>query len=240
VDSKQFEQPDKNPYHYCSGNPVNRIDPDGNWDVKVHLFNDRTQHGKGTAIVTDRSGNEVFRFEVRAEGAGGRDRNQSGADTPLGIYDIPDNQAWISGGDRAAYGPNERLNMVGQSGEIITSGRSDIRIHGGRQETYDTQTKTWTSVENPELKKTYGCLRAFDTDMAEFKQIVDDLQTQDSLEMPGEVNILDDLVKVVTPRGTDNFIEVKTEYRLPSENTLPLPTDNLLNNLNIRNNNNNQ
>jgi hypothetical protein len=68
---------------------VNRVDSDGRWDVTVHVYNDRSVPGYGVAIVTDRNGNEVYRFNVRAEGVNERDRTKTGADTPLGTYDIP-------------------------------------------------------------------------------------------------------------------------------------------------------
>ena len=118
------------PYVYCAGNPVNRVDFLGEWDITVHVFNNRTEYGYGVAVVTDRSGNEIYRFTVRAQGIAGENRLKDNADTPLGVYNIPSNSAWISGGNRASYGPNARLNMSGMSGEIIESGRSLIRIHG--------------------------------------------------------------------------------------------------------------
>lgn len=49
------------------------------------------------------------------------DRLQTNADTPLGTYDIPENP-WISGGSRKAYGPNPRLALTPESGEIVEKG----------------------------------------------------------------------------------------------------------------------
>ena len=204
------------PYCYCTENPINRIDTNGNWDVSVHVYNNREKYGYGIAIVTNRQGREVFRFTVRAEGAGGRNRYKSNSDTPLGIYDIPDNEPWIIGGSRLAYGPNHRLNMVGQEGEIIDTGRSLIRIHGGRQEKYNPQTGQWEKIENPELKKTYGCLRASDEDMKKFKQITDLLQSSDSKEIPGIVSITDDLQAV---EAYENKVttDIKVTFQVPAE-----------------------
>lgn len=204
------------PYVYCHNNPVNRIDPDGRWDVNVHLYNKRSQYGYGVAIVKDRQGNEVYRFDVRAEGVRGRDRSRTGADTPLGTYDIPDNTPWLTGGSRASYGPNARLNMNGEMGEIVTSGRSAIRIHGGRQETYNSETGEWTAVTNPQLKKTYGCLRAYDTDMSTFKDITTNLQNSDNEEIPGKVYITDDLQQVITP-SPNNSVEIIIQYQVPQQ-----------------------
>jgi len=194
---------------------LNRIDPDGGWDVSVHLAKDRSQNGYGIAIVTDRNGNEVYRFQVRAEGVGGRNRMKDYADTPLGIYDIPDKNPWITGGNRKSYGPNARLNMTPESGEIEESGRGDIRIHGGRQEVYDAKSGKWIPVENPELIKTKGCLRAFDSDMAAFKNTTDNLQKNDSQEMPGKVTITDDLGKDETPTKEESVNGVDVKYYVP-------------------------
>ena len=49
------------------------------------------------------------------------------------------------------------------------------------------------SKEKVELKKTYGCLRAADDDMKNFKTLTDHLETTDDQEKPGKVIIKDDL-----------------------------------------------
>lgn len=182
------------PFAYVRNNPILRIDPTGKWDVTVHVYNDREKYGYGIAIVTDRNGKEVFRMEVRAEGVGGRDRMVTDSDTPLGVYDIPNKDSWMIGG-RKSYGPNYRLVLIGESGEIIESGRSDIRIHGGRQEIYDTKTKKWVPVEDPKLKKTHGCMRCLDTDIKKMKEITDELEKNDTKEHGGKLTVVDDLVE---------------------------------------------
>jgi len=205
-------------YAYVRNNSILRIDPTGKWDVTVHLYNDRAKYGFGIAIVTDRKGNEIYRFDVRGEGTGGRNRMKDKADTPLGVYDIPNKNMWQTGGSRKSYGPNARLIMKEESGEIIKSGREYIRIHGGRQETYNETTKTWEAVDNPTLEKTWGCLRAFDTDMTEFKSIIDNLMTNDSEEYGGKVTIKDDLKQKKSWKGVPYKPNVtNSTYHAPGE-----------------------
>jgi RHS repeat-associated protein len=192
IDPMCEKNPDVTPYHFCHNYPVNRVDFDGKWDVNVHLAKDRTINGYGVAVVSDKNGQEIFKFIVRAEGVKGHDRTKIGADTPLGTYDIPDNNAWTNGKSRLAYGPNDRLIMNPESGEVVEYGRSDIRIHGGRQE-IKNQDGTWQRKEKVELKKTYGCLRASDNDMKTFKAFTDYLESTDNQEKPGKVFINDDL-----------------------------------------------
>ncbi|MCF8304340.1 MAG: hypothetical protein K9I94_13775 [Bacteroidales bacterium] len=102
--------------------------------------------------------------------------------------------------------------MVGESGEIINTGRSLIRIHGGRQEIYNEETGEWQKAENAELKITEGCLRAYDEDMSKFKSITDYLESVDQEEKPGKVIILDNLRKtevVSHENGTSIDFEIK-------------------------------
>jgi RHS repeat-associated protein len=179
------------PYQYAHANPLNRFDPNGQWDIVVHVAKDRSQHGYGIAVVTDRKGNEVFRFTVRVEGQG-RDRTKRNGDTPLGVYDIPaGKEKWISGKSRDAYGPNPRLRLDPQSGEIASSGRSEIRIHGGRQETRSGS--EYAPKENPTLQATHGCMRAYDNTMKSLKEVTDDLEANDAEEEGGTVTVVDDL-----------------------------------------------
>ena len=207
------------PYNYVRNNPIMRIDPNGNWDVNIHVYNDREQYGYGIAIVTDRHGEEVFRFNVRAEGTGGRDRNVDKADTPLGVYDIPNSNSWINGGSRKSYGPNYRLVMNGEPGEIIDTGRDLIRIHGGRQEVYNETTKKWEPVEDATLKKTWGCLRASEQDMIAFKLATDILEALDEEEFGGKVTITDDLVRNEEHKGAPySADETVVTYHAPGEN----------------------
>lgn len=196
--------PGWSPYAFVRNNPILRVDPDGRWDIDVHVYNDRSKYGYGIAIVKDRHGNEVYRFKVRVEGVGGTDRMKTSANTPTGTYDIPDKNMWISGGSRKSYGPYARLSLTPESGEIKESGRDLIRIHGGRQEVQNEKGE-WIPVENPVLKKTEGCMRCYDTDIKTLKEITDQLQKNDLKEFGGKLNVVDDL------------IEQKGDFVIPSE-----------------------
>ena len=183
------------PYVFVRSNPILRVVPSGNWDVEVHVYKDREKYGYGIAIVKDRNGNIVQTFTVRVEGAAGVDRMKTNANTPLGVYDIPDKNMWISGGNRGSYGPNPRLKLDGLSGEIVESGRDNIRMHGGRQEIFDEKSGTWIPNPNPKLKRTNGCMRCHDTDIKSMKEITDNLTQNDPLETGGTLTITDDLVE---------------------------------------------
>lgn len=196
---------DVSSYSYAHNSPVYKTDMNGNWDITVHVYNNREQYGYGIAVVTDRHGNEIFRFEVRVEGIGGRDRMVTNSDTPLGVYDIPDDKPWKSGGSRLSFGPNQRLRLNPKSGEILKSGRSLIRMHGGRQEKYDNNLGQWVPVATPKLMKTKGCLRTYDADILTLYNIVQALLEKDSDEFAGEVHVIDDLV------------EADGEYYVPGE-----------------------
>jgi hypothetical protein len=185
-------------YSYAQNSPTFRIDVDGGWDITVHAYSDRKKYGYGVAIVTDRHGNEVFRFKVRLEGVGGRNRLEENNDTPLGTYDIPDKKdTWLTGKSRKAYGPNARLSLTGVSGEIKESGRDLIRIHGGRQETpiYNDKKEIigWKPIPDAELQKTHGCLRTHDQDVKTLKETTDRLEANDKLEVGGQLTIVADL-----------------------------------------------
>ena len=177
---------------------VNKDSPvsPGYWNIFAHGYSDRSVYGYGISILADDKGKEIFRFKVRLEGTGGRDRLITDSDTPTGVYNIPDNEPWIApsstGKKRKAYGPNHRLSLSEESGQIIESKRSLIRIHGGRQEDYESD--PYTALQNPVLKKTNGCLRAYDSDMKTLKEHTDILAKEKKLK-PGKLYVNDDLVK---------------------------------------------
>jgi RHS repeat-associated protein len=178
-------------YNYVRDNPMLRVDVSGLWDVTVHVSANRAQNGYGVAIVTDRNGNEVFRYQVRAEGMGGHNRFVQNSDTPTGVYDIPNRNMWVKKSNRKSYGPNATLTLIPLSGEIKETGRTGIRVHGGQQE--ELTELGWVAVNKPKLIKTHGCLRAFDDDMATFKDITDDLMENDSKEFGGKLTVTNDL-----------------------------------------------
>ncbi|NQY31128.1 MAG: hypothetical protein HRT69_16890, partial [Flavobacteriaceae bacterium] len=216
LDPAARDYPGLSNYHFVRNNPVLRIDPTGKWDITVHVFSDRSKYGFGVMIVKDDAGKVIARYIVRVEGsnhsANGydrRDRSKTNADTPTGVYDIPATGTWIAGSSsgkkRKAYGPNHRLVLNASSGEILTSGRGDIRLHGGRQEnetanvstttkadgtTTSTTIYTYSAKSNPILKCTYGCFRMYDSDAAELKSLTDDLPVTDT---PGSLTAVADL-----------------------------------------------
>lgn len=194
------------PYEYVRNNPILRLDPNGMWDVTVHVYNNREQYGYGVAVVTDRSGNEVARYNVRVIGQH-RDRMTTNGDTPNGTYDIPDNNMWMSGGSVASYGPNARLIINPESGEAEESDRDEFRMHGGRQGEND-----WKQEPDEPLQPTNGCIRMYDDDIANMKTITDGLMENDAEEVGGQVTVVDDLE---TTGVEGNSVEI--QYRVPQE-----------------------
>lgn len=103
------------------------------------------------------------------EGIAGEDRMVTDSDAPFGVYQIassPFIMGSSSGKKRTAYGPNPRLSfepIPGNKDEAAKSGRSLIRIHGGRQET-----ELFEPRKNPYLMRTHGCIRILDQDAKKF------------------------------------------------------------------------
>ncbi|MDY0083090.1 MAG: L,D-transpeptidase, partial [Ignavibacteriaceae bacterium] len=178
--------------------------------ITVHAYNDRAKYGYGVAVVTDRHGNEVARYNVRVNGQH-NDRMAPNGDTPTGTYDIPNKNMWMSGGSKVSYGPNDRLKLDPESGEACESGRTEFRMHGGRQGENDTKQEP----DEP-LQKTNGCIRMYDDDIANMKTITDGLMENDTEEVGGQVTVVNDLVQE-NNTGDNNSVEINVTYNVPQE-----------------------
>lgn len=189
VDPLAEQAPDKTPYHFVSNNPINRIDPDGRWDIQVHAYNNRSKSGYAVMIMRDNSGNEVYRTVVKTVGFGGRKRNVSMSDTPQGNYKI---LGWRKTGsgtryNTTTYGPNDLLALDYQGGE--GGSRNGMHVHGGRQE------GKYKGRKN--LMETGGCFRINDSDIKEMQNIATNLQNSNPDEKPGVLKLTDDLINPV-------------------------------------------
>ncbi len=175
------------PYQYCSNNPVNRIDPDGRWDIEVHAYSNRDKSGYAVLIMKDNSGKEVYRTVVKTIGTGGRSRSVRNSDTPQGNYKI---SGWRKTGGRyntTSFGPNDLLALDYQGGE--GGNRNGMHVHGGRQE--------GRYKDRKDLASTHGCMRINDDDINEMKSIATNLQNSNPDEKPGVLTLTDDLLKPV-------------------------------------------
>jgi len=169
------------PYQYCRNNPISRIDANGMFDLRATLPENRVGN-TGTLQVIDRNGNVVLSVNVLGQGQG-RDRLETNNDTPLGTYDIGDvngNVFW--GGSEDTFGPNPRMVLRPNSGEIVDSGRDLIRVHGAPNEQTDAN-------GNPVLRPTHGCLRVSNDDMELINNTLNSLLETDPLETPGQLEV---------------------------------------------------
>lgn len=120
----------------------------------------RSNCRRGTIQVFDHNKNVVLTIDdCLLEGVGGEDRMKTNNDVPFGYYQIDNGTTFYNStaSNKISYGPNPRLvfePIKGRGDEADRSGRSAIRIHGGRQE----------RVKNPVLKRTQGCIRVYDAD----------------------------------------------------------------------------
>ncbi len=183
-------------YKYCRNNPINRLDTDGKWDVKVHVHRNREVFGYGFLVVTDKSGNTIYNTTVRVEGSNSkengynkRNRSKTYADTPTGVYEIRGWSKRLFNLKKESYGPNDVLELDYKSGEAAGK-RNGIHLHGGRQEGTGGKGKGAT------LKVAQGCLRIYDEDIKEMKIRTDLLEMNDSEESGNSFIVTDDLERI--------------------------------------------
>jgi RHS repeat-associated protein len=209
-----------NPYNFCSNNPINKIDPDGNWDVDVHAYKDRSKGSYAVFIVKDRKGNEVYRTVVKTIGVGGRTRNVKNSDTPQGRYKILGYRKTGEGTNynKVSYGPNDLLALDYQGEE--GGSRNGMHIHGGRQEgRYEGRV---------DLSSTQGCMRINDKDILELQKITNALEKNDPLDKKGVLNLTDDLQSSVQysenrhDAGTEQFPRSSSHSQDDSQLIFPI------------------
>jgi RHS repeat-associated protein len=180
------------PYNFASNSPVFKLDPDGNWDIEVHAYNDRAKYGYAILIVKNNSGDIIYQTTVRVNGTKnliGKARNITNGDTPQGDYKIlewrkTDNSRY----PRLSYGPNDLLALEYRGGE--GGSRQHMHIHGGRQEAIDGY------KPGKNLANTFGCIRIKDRDILQMKKITTELERNDPTEKKGMLTLKDDLIEV--------------------------------------------
>ncbi|MGD0338056.1 MAG: RHS repeat-associated core domain-containing protein [Bacteroidota bacterium] len=167
------------PYIYSLDNPINSIDPNGKWSIKVVVYDDRS----ATLCLFDKNGNCKGYFEAKAKGESS-DRMAQKGDTPFGTYSI---EGWIipndkqSAKDKKSYGPNPRLILDPKEGEAVEAenkGRWGFRVHGGDLD------------ENEDLRSTWGCIRMSNYDMSTLNSITKEMERADKEERPTELEVV--------------------------------------------------
>lgn len=169
----------------------------GSWNVIIteHYTGSKCTHieltpvrnncRRGKIEVFDHNGKIVFTItDCLMEGVKGENRSKTAADVPYGTYEISKSTPFYSStaSNKISYGPNPRLvfePIKGSKDEADKSGRSSIRIHGGRQEGYPVKT----------LKRTEGCIRIYDQDAKEFYNWWVDFNKSNPGVKPGKVII---------------------------------------------------
>ena len=152
-----------NRYTYTLNRPTIAIDPDGLSTIVVTV-SVPAGGGNPTATIsmygTFQDGQASTRNEGLAAGVAGRDRMQTNADTPYGIYSFGGTQGGTADSRLGVAFGTGKIIISGVSGEIMDSGRSLIRLHGGGtalgDHAYDLQ---------QDLLPTEGCVRMHNGDV---------------------------------------------------------------------------
>ena len=198
VDALAERGTEKTPFQFTSNNPINRIDPDGKWDIDVHANRNRSKSGYALLILKNNDGIEVFRTVVKTIGTGGRKRNVKNSDTPQGIYKILGYRKTgkNTNYNRVSFGPFDFLALDYQGGE--GGKRNGMHVHGGRQED--------EYVGRKDLASTHGCMRINDKDVQKMKEITTKLEKEDFTERKGILTFKDDL-KTIVNYNSNRFYE---------------------------------
>ncbi len=141
-----------NLYSYTRNRPLIAIDDDGDSTVVVTVG----ERQSATVDVYSNSGLPERSYPALARGQG-RDRMVEKGDTPYGQYKITGTEKGRLG---KAYG-TAKVRLDGTEGEIVDSGRTDIRNHGGGSALTDPY-----AGDQP-LIGTWGCVRLHNADVSD-------------------------------------------------------------------------
>lgn len=166
------------PYSYCGGDPINWVDRDGNWSIKVSASKNRELNPYAILSAYDRHLNIVYQTVVMVKG-NERDRGIKNADTPQGRYKLLE---WRKTNNKRyealKFGPDFLLATHYEGGE--GGNRDRMHIHGGRD-------------QGPELTPTRGCVRISNEDIVELREITDLLEKNNKDERMEYMEVVDDL-----------------------------------------------
>jgi RHS repeat-associated protein len=173
-----------NPYHYSLMNPIRFIDVDGRDTLAVLLQSDRSLTGTAIHLV---NGQVVRAFDVIGRGTN-RDMGAEHGDTPTGeadaqVVDLDPNGQYVNSdgtpasetpvnipSDISAYG-RFFIRYTNVSGNLQTSGRTGIGLHGG-----GTPLGDHALDADQRLVGTWGCNRVSNRNAAHVVTGIQDAQ----------------------------------------------------------------
>jgi RHS repeat-associated protein len=196
---------DVNVYVYVGNNPMEAFDPLGLSSIIV-LVGPRVNGGSGGAqiILLDKNGKRISYRDcgcADADVANGRavakDPNRmlgnEVGDTPFGVYGYESTEGGTSASRLGAAFGTGKIRVHGVYGEIIDSGRSLIRLHGGGTNLLKRKPPEDPYDLDQELLPTGGCVRMKNGDINGLIQAIGNLPKDDPLEFIGNAPYLNGL-----------------------------------------------
>ncbi len=154
------------------------INVTGYWRIAVML--EKNRDVLGTLRLKDAYGKTAAFLNCLGKSATGYPSNAICGHTPTGTYtgilDGPISNKVSS------YGPYKVINMTGVSGEIISSGRDGIWIHGGDPASPGSPTYPY--------RPTYGCVRVTNDDQLRLQNLITDMIGQTNYSPVGQITIM--------------------------------------------------
>lgn len=151
----------------------------GRWRILIVLPQNR--RNEGILTLYDGNGTTLLEAPCLGRSANGTDMDVEYGNTPTGEY-----TGELAGpkSDTGAYGPHKVVEMKGVSGTIISSGRSGIWIHGGRN-------SSPTATDYP-LSATLGCVRVANGHQKQIQDMITALVDEGNHCSVGNISIIEE------------------------------------------------